>query len=38
LLDSANPFSPQNRRISIIVMNAQAEESIRIDGARLESE
>ena len=38
LLDSSNPFSPQNRRISIIVMNAQAEESARMDGARLESE
>ena len=38
LFDSANPLGPQNRRISIIVMNARAEESARMDGARLESE
>jgi chemotaxis protein MotB len=38
LLDSADPFSPHNRRISIIVMNAQAENTVRMDGARLETE
>lgn len=38
LFDFANPFSPQNRRISIIVMNARAEENVRMDGAKLESE
>ncbi|OIR15753.1 motility protein B [mine drainage metagenome] len=38
LFDSADPFSSHNRRISIIVMNAQAENTVRMDGARLENE
>lgn len=36
--DSADPFSPHNRRISIIVMNARAENTVRTDGAWLETE
>jgi chemotaxis protein MotB len=36
--DSADPFSPHNRCISIIVMNAQAENTVRTDGARPETE
>jgi len=34
LFDKENPLSPSNRRISIIVMNKQAEENaLRDDGA-----
>ena len=33
LLDKDNPFNPSNRRISIVVLNRAAEESIAADGA-----
>ena len=33
LFDPADPFSAHNRRISIIVMNAQAEQAAAMDGA-----
>jgi chemotaxis protein MotB len=35
-LDKVDPFSPINRRISIIVMNKRTEESIMRDNAMLE--
>lgn len=38
LFDPADPFSPQNRRISIIVMNAQAEKNASVDGLVPENE
>lgn len=34
LYDKENPFNPTNRRISLIVMNKQAEENALIDGER----
>ncbi len=37
-LDKADPFSPINRRISIIVMNKRTEEAVLRDGANLEVE
>ena len=36
LFDKLDPFNPINRRISIIVMNKQAEESARNDGGTVE--
>lgn len=36
LFDKENPFNPVNRRISIIVMNKQAEESASRDGGLVE--
>lgn len=36
LYDKENPFNPTNRRISLIVMNKQAEENALIDGERAE--
>jgi len=38
LLDPADPFNPINRRVSIIVMNHQAEEAALKDGGVLEAE
>lgn len=38
LFDPADPFSAHNRRISIIVMNAQAEQAAAMDGAVPEGE
>ena len=38
LLNKDDPYDPVNRRISIIVMNKQAEESARHDGGTLEVE
>ncbi len=35
LLDQSDPFNPVNRRISIIVMNQQAEESVTRDNSAL---
>ena len=35
-LDAADPFSPVNRRISIIVMNKRTEEAVRRDNATLD--
>lgn len=35
LMDRDNPFSPINRRISIIVMNKKAEESVSKDGGTI---
>lgn len=35
LLDKDDPFNPVNRRISIIVLNKKAEESITQDGLSL---
>ncbi|NVD97177.1 flagellar motor protein MotB [Massilia sp. BJB1822] len=35
-LDRKDPFNPINRRISIIVMNKKAEESVMRDGGKLE--
>ncbi|MYM27379.1 chemotaxis protein MotB [Duganella sacchari] len=35
-LDRADPFNPINRRISIVVMNKRAEESVLRDGRKLE--
>lgn len=36
LFDKADPLSPSNRRISIIVMNKQTEDAVRHDGEKLE--
>ena len=36
LFDKTNPLNPQNRRISLIVMNKKAEESARNDGGTVE--
>ncbi len=36
LFDKENPFNPVNRRISIIVMNKQAEEAAQKDGGTLQ--
>lgn len=36
LFDKENPFNPVNRRISIIVMNKQAEEAAQKDGGTIE--
>lgn len=36
LFDKSDPFNPVNRRISIIVMNKKAEESVTRDGSTLE--
>jgi chemotaxis protein MotB len=36
LFDKADPLNPINRRISIIVMNKKAEESVSRDGANIE--
>lgn len=36
LFDKANPFNPINRRISIIVMNKEAEEAAQKDGGTVE--
>jgi chemotaxis protein MotB len=33
-LDAAQPNAPINRRISIIVLNKQAEEALRLSGGR----
>jgi chemotaxis protein MotB len=38
LFDRENPFNPVNRRISIIVMNKQAEEAAQRDGGTVELE
>jgi len=38
LFDKVNPFNPVNRRISIIVMNKQAEEAAQKDGGSVEVE
>lgn len=38
LLDQADPFNPINRRISIIVMNRKAEESVKQDGLPLRND
>ena len=38
LLNKNDPYDPINRRISIIVMNKQAEESAKHDGGTLEVE
>ncbi len=38
LFDKGNPFNPVNRRISIIVMNKQAEEAAQRDGGTVEVE
>lgn len=38
LLDQADPFNPINRRISIIVMNKKAEESVKRDGLPLQKD
>lgn len=38
LFDKSDPYSPVNRRISIVVMNKQAEEAIMRDGRVLEVE
>ena len=38
LFDPADPLSSHNRRISIIVMNSQAEKTARTDGAAFENE
>ncbi len=38
LFDKDNPFSPVNRRISIIVMNKKAEEAAQRDGGTIEPE
>ncbi|MTV41790.1 flagellar motor protein MotB [Duganella radicis] len=35
-LDKADPFNPINRRISIVVMNKRAEESVLRDGRQIE--
>ena len=35
-LDKADPFNPINRRISIVVMNKRAEESVLRDGRKME--
>jgi chemotaxis protein MotB len=35
-LDKADPFNPVNRRISIVVMNKRAEESVLRDGRQIE--
>jgi len=35
-LDRLDPFSPINRRISIIVMNKKTEETVQRDGAKIE--
>ncbi|HEX5345072.1 MAG TPA: flagellar motor protein MotB [Duganella sp.] len=35
-LDKADPFNPINRRISIVVMNKRAEESVLRDGRQME--
>jgi chemotaxis protein MotB len=36
LLDSADPYNPINRRVSIIVMNKKAEEAAARDGGTIE--
>jgi chemotaxis protein MotB len=36
LFDKTNPFNPINRRISIIVMNKEAEEAAQKDGGAVE--
>jgi chemotaxis protein MotB len=36
LFDKENPFSPKNRRISIIVMNKEAEEAATKDGGTVQ--
>lgn len=38
LFDKENPFNPINRRISIIVMNKEAEEAAQKDGGAVEEE
>jgi chemotaxis protein MotB len=38
LLDSANPYNPVNRRVSVIVMNKKGEETAAHDGGTLEVE
>jgi chemotaxis protein MotB len=38
LLDPADPFSPINRRVSIIVMNRKAEQAALTDGGTIEAD
>lgn len=38
LLDSNDPLNPINRRVSIIVMNREAEEAARRDGGILRAD
>ena len=38
LFDKAQPYSPNNRRISIIVLNKRTEEAILADGRQAEVE